>query len=1142
MISIHNIRTVARYEAKTLRRSWLFRLFSVGSLLILALLNIGLFSPLGDESWELLAIPSLMPLVNLYMINIAQSFIIIFLASDFLKRDKKLDTNEVLYTRPMSNMEYIAGKSLGIMRLFIGVNILALIICLIINITSPKVTIDALAYLEYLLLVSIPTLVFSLGFAYLLMSIIKNQALTFLFLLGLAALNIFYLYNRMNSFFDYMLFGFPVFKSDMTGFADPDLILAQRIMYTSMGLLFIFASILLFKRLPQSKSHRVVSIFSLVIFAVISGYSAYYFLNDYYSTQKLKTNTLETNRKYEKYNFLSVGDAGIEIDYRENKIYAKTILSCINDNDESLPEILFSLNPGLSVTGAGINGVAADYVTDNHIIKINPAADIQPGASVNIELTYNGIIEEGFCYPWHTDDIKKDEFSIGPVGVKKKQVIQKKNFLLLTPETHWYPVAALNFYPSAPAKIQLGFTKFRLKVKRDNHLVAVSQGARSSDDDYWYFINEEPLTGLSLIEGHFISDTIRVDSTDFIAHYCEGHDYFREDLSEISDTISNLISGIMTELETSFSARYPFKNLNLVEVPVYFHSFEKKNTQTRAEVQPSMILLPEKMVTISDAGFYHTIKRQKNRMERNNQVVTDKELQVRAFNSFVRNTFITGSDFNFNRGNASISPGRYLLGPSFYFYKNNFYSEEYPVINAVFETHLQKVDAPQGGFQRIFLGGLSENDRANTILRDHSMQEIMAMNPSNDTTRAILTVKGDYLFNLIRVEAGIEEFNNWFSGYLEQNKFRKIELAQFSGDLYNRFGFDLDNYLRQWYYGKKQPGFIFTDITVNEIIVGNRTRYKVTFTAANPESTTGIFNVSFRTGEMGPGGGRGMGGSISVSIGPGGRGSISVTSAGRGMQTNDLEKIVKLDAGQAKRISVILDGQPRGMFINTLFSMNNPGELQFPLIDITGNNTNDITEGERILDKLPSITEDNEIIVDNEDPGFRIYQEVSSGRLKQWLNIGADNGNDYREMFMWWAPEYWQKTVQSNYYGKYIKSAVYTRAGSGERYITWTASIDQAGYYDVYTYIGKQGGNRMFLGRGGEGRDRNAVHDLHFSIEHDDGTEDIIVEWENAESGWNLLGSYYLSPDSARVMLTNQSEGRTVNGDAIKWVKQNIYK
>ncbi len=63
--------------------------------------------------------------------------------------------------------------------------------------------------------------------------------------------------------------------------------------------------------------------------------------------------------------------------------------------------------------------------------------------------------------------------------------------------------------------------------------------------------------------------------------------------------------------------------------------------------------------------------------------------------------------------------------------------------------------------------------------------------------------------------------------------------------------------------------------------------------------------------------------------------------------------------------------------------------------------------------------------------------------------------------------------------------------------------------------------------------------DMHYKIFHDEGVEEITLDYENAEGGWNMLGRYYLSPDTAKVVLTNQSEGRVVIGDAIKWVKQN---
>ena len=145
MAFLHNIRTIARYEAKTLRRSWFFRLFSLGSLMIFTFLNLGLFSPVGDESWELVSISSSVPLINLYLLNIVQAVVVIFLASDFLKRDKKIDTNEVLYTRSMSNFEYITGKTWGILRLFLGLDILILCIALLMNVISKSMSVDIMS-------------------------------------------------------------------------------------------------------------------------------------------------------------------------------------------------------------------------------------------------------------------------------------------------------------------------------------------------------------------------------------------------------------------------------------------------------------------------------------------------------------------------------------------------------------------------------------------------------------------------------------------------------------------------------------------------------------------------------------------------------------------------------------------------------------------------------------------------------------------------------------------------------------------------------------------------------------------------------------------------------------------------------------
>ena len=57
--------------------------------------------------------------------------------------------------------------------------------------------VDFMSYISYLLIISVPTIIFSLGLSFILMSLIRNQAITFLLLLGIAALDMFWLWYRV---------------------------------------------------------------------------------------------------------------------------------------------------------------------------------------------------------------------------------------------------------------------------------------------------------------------------------------------------------------------------------------------------------------------------------------------------------------------------------------------------------------------------------------------------------------------------------------------------------------------------------------------------------------------------------------------------------------------------------------------------------------------------------------------------------------------------------------------------------------------------------------------------------------------------------------------------------------------------------
>jgi hypothetical protein len=520
-------------------------------------------------------------------------------------------------------------------------------------------------------------------------------------------------------------------------------------------------------------------------------------------------------------------------------------------------------------------------------------------------------------------------------------------------------------------------------------------------------------------------------------------------------------------------------------------------------------------------------------------VITDKELQVRLFNTFIRNTFISGSNYRVINGVPSNEPVRYMLGPSFYFFKNNFFSSEYPVINAVFETHLQKVTSPGSGMS----GSLSDNDKANLILRELSFSKLLEKKPVGDTIRTVLTVKGDWLFNLLRSRAGIEEFNKWFSDYIDDHKFRKVDIIRLNSDINDRFGFEFYPYLENWFYGKEQPGFIIEYLRANEIVIDSRSRYQVTFNVSNHEPAAGLFNISFRTG--GPGAGRTDNRVVFQGSGP--NQGITMVTQGRGMDASDISRIVLMDSMESKRIGILLDFQPRAMIVNTLFSKNVPGQIVMPIEEIikTRNNLKPF-EGEEILPPVAKSGNESEIIVDNEDPGFDPgFGEISSP-LKKMLGKNNREQASYQQVRMYNIPEYWQPVIQSAYYGKYILSSVYTRGGTGDKSVKWTAPIGEPGYYDVYIYIGKPT-NRVTIMRGGPGgpggpggqgqQGESPYKDMHYKIHHDEGIDEITVDYENADGGWNNLGRYYLS-DTAKVELTNQSQGNIVIGDAVRWVRQ----
>ena len=177
-----------------------------------------------------------------------------------------MDTSEVFYVRPLSNAEYVIGKIWGNLRVFLLLNLIIMAITAAFNLTLGEV--DWMAYLLYFLLISVPTLIFIIGLAIFLMLVLKNQALTFVLLLGYIGLTVFYIEDKFYYLFDYMAYSLPLVKSSIVGFSNWEVILNHR------GIYFLLPDWRLsFSRFPCSgvcRIHRTVIIRGWLFLFVLS--------------------------------------------------------------------------------------------------------------------------------------------------------------------------------------------------------------------------------------------------------------------------------------------------------------------------------------------------------------------------------------------------------------------------------------------------------------------------------------------------------------------------------------------------------------------------------------------------------------------------------------------------------------------------------------------------------------------------------------------------------------------------------------------------------------------------------------------------------------------------------------------------------
>lgn len=1084
--------TIAKYERKILMRSWFFRIFSVFSLFVLFVFNMGEISEVGDMDWAYRAVPSNMPYANLLLLNLAQAIIAVFLSSEFIKRERKQDTTEVFFVRSMSNGSYLLGKTWSILSIFMLINAAALSLGLIFNLLAVDTYVDWQAYLYYPLLISLPSLLFLIGLTSLFMSLLRNQALTFVFILGYILSSLIYIKADYNYLFDCMAFYLPLFHSQIVGFGDWETVFTLRAMYASLGVGFIFLSILLLRRLPQSKAMNALSLVLGLSFTGLGFHLGYQHIERYQASIELPQTIIALNNEYVQHPKIDIEKHSIQLKQAENHFSATSTLEGVAS--VAAKEFVFNLNPGLEVSAVKNGSQALDFERRTNLLFIRTDTILAEDSPVSWTIEYEGTINENACFLDIDRELKYKRADDFVFDIGRKYAFIFPNFLLLTPESQWYPQAGVGYSDQDPSWYRKDFIDYQLNVTTLPGLQPISPGTlKQIAENEYTFERDFDLPQLSLSIGKYQKSTMETDSLSFSVYHIEGHDYFKNALPDIRDTIPEIIRERLADFERKSDLKYPFKEFSIVEVPGQFKSYDRTWMSIHETNQPGMVYFPEKGMYSRRLDFNGSAKRMKR--WRRYRETTPEELQIRILNNFL-DEFFRFKNVDTQRSNQrtvveeSINP--HYLFVQLYEMCNNLDTEEWPVLNRVFESYLRGEGSSQPDWVRQSSGS-TQYELANMVLQEKSFAEILTLTENQDLIDNVIELKGDLLFSMMQAKADTQRFREFITRVLQENRFRNLSFEEFNQQLQDQFGVDLSQHMSRWFKEIELPRFLISTPIAEKVLAGNREMTRIRFRVSNLGASEGVVKTMIRPSNEAP------------------------------------EKLLYLEAGQTKEIYYLSVTEPTGIRFNTLASGNLPNQIEYNFEKINETKINNAVEKEVVVDNAIVLGNENEIIVDNENPAFEFtqYQEVS--RLRKWLKADTEEEFKYQGTRVWRPPFNWTATTDDRFFGEFVRSALYIKAGDGSKAATWKIPIQEPGRYDVFYHVYKDQSFNW---------NRNQKGSYQFIIPHQNGTDEPSIELSReTPGGWTSLGDYSFASDTITISLSNESRLRAIFADAVKLVK-----
>ena len=1088
-----NIRLIARYERRLIARGKLFWIF-----MICVLVGITGFQWLwqgggrwGISSWAEVALPSYIPYLNAWLYSLVQGIMVIFVGVDFVRRDRRLETNVVFLSRPVTNTIYQTGKVLGILEVCLLMNVLTMACGMGVHLLFGEPgTFQPGIYLIYMVVLTIPSLIFVLGLGLIIVNQIKNHALAILILFALLGAFYFGTGEILWGVFDPWGRALPLLFSDVTGLAKPAWTVLQRGIFMLSGIGFILLAVGMMKRLSdRSRVIRIIRGIGIV-FILAGVFDGFLYVGKFQGINARREMYREVFQKYAGVDNVHVKTHDIRFRQAGERMYVTSELVLENERTNRLKNPILYLNPGLQVTSLRDREEnTVPFTREGQVVIVD--RELDSGEELNLRMEYEGLIDEAVCYPDFTDkefhDTRLVLFSRRPHQFFRHGWCYARvgdDYTFLVPECLWYPVSVPTVNILSPLTRRYDFTRYTLHVENVGERTAISQGNMNVKENVASFENRNPLPRLSLSLGHYEKKSIVLDSLEMEIYHFPGHDFFERDYTVSADSVKILLQEPISQVWEYKGGDYPYRRFAVVETPVNFIPYQRKGSVGSEFILPEMIFVPEKMYS----AYYFRV-------------------QYWPWENDERTRFELESDALRNILVLNLQDGAFNCVAMFEDFGGIVASHKYPGVGGIINHLLAAEEMYRGPM--IYFSEDMEYEEVVDYWDGKSLREALEDKDIKlNNLRILLDRKYAQIESHLRALVGRSELVDFARDFKKRHAFAGIELDVFVQAFEARFGIDVRDILDKYYEGKMLPVFYVRDMKV-ELFEEEKYAQKIASCKVyNPSPMDGTVTILER-------GTSGEGGSSS------GKHSFLVPARG------------------CKEIRIVL-GSDDYFFLDMNLCQNIPGNKLMEFGENRLEKTKNGRTGIWDTDSTVFLRKESGLVVD--DDNVIIHEKKKREKLAAYFSEKTEH-KKYEYIY---DHERWTHVTSSECYGDIVKSAYYKMAGTGKSEVEWRVKIDAPGVYDVLVYVPNI---QVTPARGTFIKGAR----LFYRIGSNEGMTDVEVILDNEDAGWISLGKFDFNAGEYSVLLSDRGgdslswektedygwEGDAVQlifADAVRWV------